>query len=371
MIRKAQVEGGTVVGIPAADPRITAFKGIPFAAPPVGENRWRAPQPVIPWEGEKECFKFAPISMQHIPGLDKNNIYSREWNVDPEIEMDEDCLYLNVWTPANSVDEKLPVFVWFFGGGLQEGYPPEMEFDGERIARRGIVVVSVNYRLNSFGFLAHPEITAENRPRLWRTYANQVHHLDMAAGRLIRALENKKMLDNSLVIFISDHGESLFDDGYLLGHGIAIQDTMTHAVMTIWGAHHDIPSQITHTDIRKFIHDDFAAVPKKPQIIHGSLPVLQFIGATTVPSAISHRFEDGSRITNSAWKISKNPNEINAKQIMNMPQHGDVPVETLINRTASLKPTGLYISPISDPLNDPQIQTLIREWEYIQWSHRD
>ena len=76
MIRKANVTGGTIVGIPAADPRVTAFKGVPFAAPPVGENRWRAPQPVIPWEGERECFTFAPISMQHIPGLDLNNIYS-------------------------------------------------------------------------------------------------------------------------------------------------------------------------------------------------------------------------------------------------------------------------------------------------------
>lgn len=177
MIRKAQVEGGTVVGIPAADPRITAFKGIPFAAPPVGENRWRAPQPVIPWEGEKECFKFAPISMQHIPGLDKNNIYSREWNVDPEIEMSEDCLYLNVWTPANSVDEKLPVFVWFFGGGLREGNPAEMEFDGERIARRGVVVVTVNYRLQAFGFLAHPELTA-TQPEAPANFG----HLDQRAG---------------------------------------------------------------------------------------------------------------------------------------------------------------------------------------------
>ncbi|MBO7700805.1 MAG: carboxylesterase family protein, partial [Eubacteriaceae bacterium] len=161
MIRKAKVEGGVVVGIPAADPRITAFKGIPFAAPPVGENRWRAPQPVIPWEGERKCWTFAPISMQHIPGLDLNNIYSREWNVDPEIPMDEDCLYLNVWTPAKSTDEKLPVFVWFFGGGLREGNPAEMEFDGERIARRGIVVVTVNYRLNVFGFLSHPQLEAE------------------------------------------------------------------------------------------------------------------------------------------------------------------------------------------------------------------
>ena len=78
MIRKATVEGGVVLGIPAADPRVTAFKGIPFAAPPVGENRWRAPQPVIPWEGELKCWNFAPISMQHIPGLDPNNIYTRE-----------------------------------------------------------------------------------------------------------------------------------------------------------------------------------------------------------------------------------------------------------------------------------------------------
>ncbi len=177
MIKKATVEGGVVVGAPAADPRIFSFKGIPFAAPPVGENRWRAPQPVIPWEGEKECYIFKPISMQHIPGLDQNNIYSREWNVDPTIVMDEDCLYLNVWTPAKTPDEKLPVYVWYFGGGLQEGNPAEMEFDGERLARRGIVVVTVNYRLNVFGFLAHPELTKE-APEAPTNFG----HLDQQAG---------------------------------------------------------------------------------------------------------------------------------------------------------------------------------------------
>jgi para-nitrobenzyl esterase len=161
MLRKVTVENGVVEGLPAADPRITSFKGIPYAAPPVGENRWRAPQPAKNWEGVLKAYKFAPISMQHVPGEDPDNLYSREWNVDTSIEMSEDCLMLNVWTPARRADEKLPVFVWYFGGGLREGNTAEMEFDGERIARRGIVVVTVNYRLNVFGFFAHPEITAE------------------------------------------------------------------------------------------------------------------------------------------------------------------------------------------------------------------
>ncbi len=162
MLKRVKVETGVLEGIPAADPRIMAFRGVPFAAPPTGNLRWRAPQPAENWQGVKEAFRFAPISMQRKPGLSTTDIYTREWNVDPEIPMSEDCLYLNVWTPAKSPDEKLPVFVWYFGGGLQVGNTAEMEFNGERIARRGIVVVTVNYRVNVFGFLAHPEITAED-----------------------------------------------------------------------------------------------------------------------------------------------------------------------------------------------------------------
>ena len=161
MIKETRVENGLLKGLPGADPRVYVYKGVPYAAPPVGDLRWHAPMPAKDWEGVREAYKFAPISMQATPGA-QNNIYSREWNVDLDIEMDEDCLYLNVWTPAKTSDEKLPVFVWFFGGGLQEGNTQEMEFNGERIARRGIVVVTVNYRVNCFGFLSHPEITAEN-----------------------------------------------------------------------------------------------------------------------------------------------------------------------------------------------------------------
>lgn len=162
MRRIAKTENGLVRGLPAADPRITSFKGIPFAAPPVGDLRWRAPQPAQDWKGVRECFEFAPISMQYVPGANPEDFYAREWHVDPQIPMSEDCLYLNIWTPAVTGEEKLPVLVWYFGGAFQCGYTAEMEFDGERLARRGLIVVTVNYRVNVFGFLAHPELTAEH-----------------------------------------------------------------------------------------------------------------------------------------------------------------------------------------------------------------
>ena len=162
MIRTVRIRNGMVEGLPAADPRITSFKGIPYAAPPVGDLRWKAPQRVKDWDGVLKAWSYAPRSVQKKPGLDPDNIYSREWNIDPEDPQSEDSLYLNVWTPARTFDEKLPVFIWFYGGGFQEGATSEMEFDGERLARRGIVVVTVSYRLNAFGFLAHPEITADS-----------------------------------------------------------------------------------------------------------------------------------------------------------------------------------------------------------------
>jgi len=172
MLRRVKTENGWVEGIPAADPRITAFKGIPFAAPPVGDLRWRGPQPAENWEGVRQCYTFGPIAMQHTPGLNPDNLYAREWHVDPEIPMSEDCLQLNIWTNAKTGDEKMPVMVWFYGGGLLEGYPAEMEFDGERIARRGVVLVSVNYRVNVFGFLAHPEITASATDGCYTNFGN-------------------------------------------------------------------------------------------------------------------------------------------------------------------------------------------------------
>ena len=162
MLRTTQTENGRVAGLPGTDARITVYKGIPFAADTSGENRWRPPQPAKDWEGTRECYAFGPIPMQKTPGEDPNAFYSKEWHVDPEVPMGEDCLRANIWTSAKTGKEKMPVMVWIFGGGYKEGYPFEMEFDGERIASRGVVLVSIGYRLNCFGFLCHPEITAEN-----------------------------------------------------------------------------------------------------------------------------------------------------------------------------------------------------------------
>ncbi len=161
MIRIAKTEGGLVRGTYAADMAISVFKGIPFAAPATGKNRWRVPQPVEPWEGVRDCLEFGPANMTDYDTA-YGPFYEKEWNWDMAYPMSEDCLQLNIWTPAKSPDEKLPVMVWIFGGGLIGGNPAEMEFDGERLARRGIVLVSVNYRTNVFGLFAHPEITAEN-----------------------------------------------------------------------------------------------------------------------------------------------------------------------------------------------------------------
>lgn len=179
MIRRVKTENGWVRGLPASDPRITSYKGIPFAAPPVGENRWRAPQPCADWEGDLRAYEFGPIAMQDKGKPGRDNFWSREWAVDFDLPMSEDCLYLNIWTPADGYpvgvgDQyrehendplpepgNLPVFVWYFGGGLQVGNTAEMEFDGERLARRGVVVVTISYRLNVFGFMAHPDLTRE------------------------------------------------------------------------------------------------------------------------------------------------------------------------------------------------------------------
>ena len=133
---------------------VRTFRGLPFAQPPVGELRWREPQPVKSWTGVRNGDKFGPSCMQRLsPGAD----YWLRGD-----GMSEDCLYLNVWTPAKSANEKLPVLVYIFGGGFQNGDGSEPRYDGESMARQGVVAVSLNYRTNIFGFFVHPELTRES-----------------------------------------------------------------------------------------------------------------------------------------------------------------------------------------------------------------
>ena len=140
----ARVEQGVLQG--TIENGLTIYRGVPFAAPPQGDLRWRAPQPAAHWEGVRAADKFAPQCPQSIPGITTN----------------EDCLYLNVWSPAKSASSKVPVLVWIYGGGFIVGGTAVPTYSGEKLAQKGVVVVSIGYRLGALGFLAHPALSAES-----------------------------------------------------------------------------------------------------------------------------------------------------------------------------------------------------------------
>jgi len=150
---------GKVSGRISGDGAVSVFKGIPFAAPPTGDLRWKAPRREASWEGVRPCTDPAPSPMQAKPA--PFSMWSQEFLI-PEEPISEDCLYLNVWTPARAPSEKLPVLVWIYGGGFSSGGSECPIYDGEATARKGIVFVSFNYRVGPFGFFAHPELTRES-----------------------------------------------------------------------------------------------------------------------------------------------------------------------------------------------------------------
>jgi para-nitrobenzyl esterase len=149
-IREVEVTGGRVAGVSVNG--IVSFKGIPFAAPPVGALRWKAPQPVKSWSGVKEASEYGASCMQDVN-------FAKLFGSTPAIS--EDCLYLNVWTPAKTASDSLPVMVWIYGGGFVGGMTSVPAYDGTHFADKGVVLVSVAYRLGVFGFLAHPELSRE------------------------------------------------------------------------------------------------------------------------------------------------------------------------------------------------------------------
>jgi para-nitrobenzyl esterase len=158
-----RVDGGLIQGV--ADGDLAVYKGIPFAAPPVGELRWKAPQPVAPWPGTRSADAYAPACVQSMGNP-------------PPSGTSEDCLYLNVWTPATSAGEKRPVLVWIYGGGFNGGATSYPVHDGAKLARRGVVLVSLSYRVGVLGFFAHPELSAESPHHASGNYGL----LDLIAG---------------------------------------------------------------------------------------------------------------------------------------------------------------------------------------------
>ncbi len=162
-----KTNAGLVSGVPGAEPGVTVFKGIPFGVPPVGDLRWKPPQPVQPWSGVRAGDTFGNVCMQP-HGVGRPNV-----TVDlPDFPgMSEDCLNLNVWTPAKHAGEKLPVMVWIYGGAYSEGGGSSIYNDGNRLAAKGVVMVTFNYRLGAFGFLSHPELTAESPKHASGNYA--------------------------------------------------------------------------------------------------------------------------------------------------------------------------------------------------------
>lgn len=156
-----EVEHGIIEG--TVEDSLMVFKGIPFAQPPIGDLRWHAPQPAKKWEGVLTTDKFAPGPIQ---------------GGTPPSGKSEDCLYLNVWTPAKSASDKIPVLVWIYGGGFAAGATSEPTYDGKNLAEKGVVLVSIAYRVGQLGFLAHPELSAENPENTSGNYGL----LDMIAG---------------------------------------------------------------------------------------------------------------------------------------------------------------------------------------------
>lgn len=157
MIKQVKIDSGLIRGVTSSDLNVTMFRRIPYAQPPVGALRWRAPQPVVPWQGVRDCLEPPSVPMRN-PGYQD----ARDWGYN-ELVSQEDCLYLNVWTPAKTADEKLPVMVWIYGGGFVAGDAYQPVFEGTKFASRGVVFVSMNYRLDIFGMFAHPEITAQHQ----------------------------------------------------------------------------------------------------------------------------------------------------------------------------------------------------------------
>jgi para-nitrobenzyl esterase len=170
---QVRIDSGAIAGTASGQPSVRVFKGIPFAAPPLGENRWKAPQPVAKWEGVRKADAFGAPCAAGPAGPGRGGARGAAPGAAPaqapaqaapprEPARSEDCLYLNVWTSANNPNDRRPVMMWIYGGGFSGGSGGLAWYDGENLASKGPVIVTMNYRLGSLGFFAHPELAKES-----------------------------------------------------------------------------------------------------------------------------------------------------------------------------------------------------------------
>src|SRR5260221_14398801 len=154
---KIKVESGLLLGTINADQSIRIFKGIPFAAPPIGDLRWKSPQPIKPWSGVRAADKFGSACMQ-------TDVFGDILQFMRDAQPGEDCLNLNIWLPASATAKSnLPVYVWYYGGGFVAGGNSELPYDGEALAKKGGIVVQPHHLPGVFGFFSYPELTKDSR----------------------------------------------------------------------------------------------------------------------------------------------------------------------------------------------------------------
>ena len=310
------VEGGRLAGIRGKDPSITVYKGIPFAAPPVGDLRWRAPKPVIPWQGVRKADQFGASCIQNI--VNEHKPWTYEFMTHTEVS--EDCLFLNVWTGAKSSAERRPVYVYIYGGGNTEGSGAVPVYDGEGLARKGIVVVTVNYRLGIFGFFTHPELTVESDVHASGNYAlldliAALHwvHDNIAAfggnpdrvtigGQSAGASNTHSLIASPLAkgLFrgaIAESGSSLGSLGLMRARTLADQEKLGQQFAEAKGAH-------SLADLRKMTWKELTApVPNLPArfgtVIDGYVQPVAGVIVNDVPTLTGSNKEDlGGASTN-------------------------------------------------------------------------
>jgi carboxylesterase type B len=185
-LQDARIDSGQLAGVASLEPAVTVFKGVPFAAPPVGKLRWKAPAPPAPWSGVRKADQYGSSCPQKGHG--------EAGQAGDQVQPSEDCLYLNVWTPAKSTKDKLPVMVWFFGGGFNGGSSAAPGFEAAGLAKKGVIVVVINYRLGLLGFLTSPELDAESPHKVSGNYG------------LLDQVESLKWVKRNIAAFGGDPG---------------------------------------------------------------------------------------------------------------------------------------------------------------------